>query len=179
MADEQGVVLWSEIPLINRITESPEFYTNAKQQLRELIRQRYNHPSVVCWGIYNEITLKPGPETTNLVSQLAQLAAEEDPTRPSVCAVAGKDDQPSAWYSQIVAFNKYGGWYGGKLSDFAKWADPHSYAIRRIPIGVSEFGRGREHSPAQRSPGETTGAGQRISSRRNIKTSSTKPTGRP
>ncbi len=149
MADEQGVVLWSEIPLINHITESPGFYANAKQQLRELIRQRYNHPSVVCWGIYNEITLKPGPETTNLVSQLAQLAAEEDPTHPSVCAVAGKDDQPSAWYSQIVAFNKYGGWYGGKLSDFAKWADRIHANYPTHSIGVSEFGAGaniRQHS---------------------------------
>jgi beta-galactosidase len=142
LADEQGVILWSEIPVINYITESPEFYANAKQQLRELIRQRYNHPAVVCWGIYNEITLRPGPETTNLVSQLAQLEAEEDPTRPSTCAVAGKDDQPPNWYSQIMAFNKYDGWYVGDLSGFAKGVDRAHANYPAHCIGVSEFGAG-------------------------------------
>jgi beta-galactosidase len=83
LADQNGIVVWSEIPLINRITESPEFYANAKEQLREMIRQRYNHPAVVCWGVFNEITMKPGPVTTNLVRQLVQVVAEEDPTRPS------------------------------------------------------------------------------------------------
>ena len=144
LADEQGIILWSEIPLINNITESPAFYDNAKQQLTELIRQRYNHPSVVCWGIFNEITLKPGPVTTNLVSQLAELEATEDPTRPSTCAVAGKDEQPSNWYSQIMAFNKYDGWYSASLSDFSKWADKVHEKFPTRCIGISEFGAGAD-----------------------------------
>ena len=73
LADQNGIVLWSEIPLVNRITESPAFYANAKQQLVELIRQRYNHPSVVCWGVFNEITLKPGPKPVR----------SRPPTRPA------------------------------------------------------------------------------------------------
>jgi beta-galactosidase len=149
LADEQGIILWSEIPLINRITESPEFYANARQQLTELIRQRYNHPAVVCWGIYNEITLQHGPPTTNLVNQLAQLEAVEDPTRPSTCAVAGPTDQPANWYSQIMAFNRYYGWYSGNSGDFAKWADQVHAAYPARCIGISEFGAGaniRQHS---------------------------------
>ena len=62
LADQNGIILWTEIPLVNRITESPAFYANAKQQLIEFIRQRYNHPSVICWGVFNEITMKPGPK---------------------------------------------------------------------------------------------------------------------
>ena len=93
LADSNGIVLWSEIPLIDKITESPAFYSNAMQQLHELIRQRYNHPSVVCWGVFNEITLESGPTPTNLVNQLVQLEAQEDPTRPSTGAVlAGNGD---------------------------------------------------------------------------------------
>jgi beta-galactosidase len=142
LADRDGVVVWTEIPVINNITESPGFYANAKQQLTELIHQRYNHPAVVCWGIYNEITLRKGPETTNLVSQLAALAAQLDATRPSTCAIAGGDDQPSNWYSKISALNKYLGWYSGKLSDFAPALDRiHAHYPDRC-IGVSEFGAG-------------------------------------
>jgi beta-galactosidase len=142
LADRDGVVVWTEIPVINNITESPGFYANAKQQLTELIHQRYNHPAVVCWGIYNEITLRKGPETTNLVSQLAALAAQLDATRPSTCAIAGGDDQPSNWYSKISALNKYLGWYSGKLSDFAPALDRiHEHYPDRC-IGVSEFGAG-------------------------------------
>ncbi|MEI9960323.1 MAG: glycoside hydrolase family 2 TIM barrel-domain containing protein [Limisphaerales bacterium] len=85
-ADQNGIVLWSEIPLVNRITESPAFYANAKQQMIELIRQHYNHPSVVCWGVFNEITMKAGPSPVSLARQLAELVAQEDPTRPSVSA---------------------------------------------------------------------------------------------
>ncbi len=142
LADQNGIVLWTEIPLINNVTESPAFYENAKQQLTELVHQRYNHPSVVCWGIYNEITLRKGPETTNLVSQLAALAAQLDTTRPSTCAIAGGDDQPSNWYSQICALNKYLGWYSGKISDFAPSLDRAHAKYPTRCIGVSEYGVG-------------------------------------
>lgn len=142
LADQDGIVLWTEIPVINSITESPGFYANAKQQLTELIHQRYNHPSVVCWGIYNEIMLKKGPPTTNLVSQLATLAAQLDSTRPSTCAIAGSDNQPANWYTKICAFNKYLGWYGGKLSDFGPSLDRTHARYPDRCIGVSEFGTG-------------------------------------
>jgi beta-galactosidase len=142
LADQYGIVLWSEIPLVNRITESPAFYANAKQQLVELIRQRYNHPSVVCWGVFNEITMKPGPKPVRLVRQLAQLAAQEDPTRPSTSAANASDDEPSNWCTELNAINKYFGWYNGRLGDFGAWADQiHAkYPGRRL--GISEYGAG-------------------------------------
>jgi beta-galactosidase len=142
LADKNGIVLWTEIPLVNRITESPAFYASAKQQLIELIRQRYNHPSVACWGIFNEITLKPGPKPVNLARQLAQLAAQEDTTRPSTSAVNASDDEPSNWCSEWNSFNKYFGWYNGKLGDFGPWADEIHAKYPGRPIGISEYGAG-------------------------------------
>lgn len=142
LADQAGLVVWSEVPVIDNISESPAFYANAKQQLRELIRQRYNHPSVVCWGLFNEITLKRGPATTNLVSQLAQEEAEEDPTRPSTAAVNANEREPSNWYSQVMAFNKYFGWYNGQMSDFGAWADKVHAHYPTHCIGISEYGAG-------------------------------------
>ncbi len=142
LADKDGIIVWSEVPVINNITDEPGFYENAKQQLRELVHQRYNHPSVICWGIFNEITLLKGPQTTNLVSQLAKLAAELDSTRPSTCAVAGSDDQPSNWYSKVTALNKYSGWYSGKLEDIGPSLDRAHKKYPTHAIGVSEFGAG-------------------------------------
>jgi beta-galactosidase len=142
LADQNGIILWSEIPVINRITDSPAFYSNAEQQLRELIRQRYNHPSVVCWGLFNEITLKPGPKPSALVKRLAKVAAEEDPTRPSTAAANTSDDDPSSWFSDVVAFNKYFGWYNGKYTEFGAWADQiHAKRASRC-VGVGEYGAG-------------------------------------
>ena len=142
LADRDGIILWSEIPLINHITESPAFYANCKQQLIELIRQRYNHPSVVCWGVFNEITLRPGPRPVRLVTQLASLAAHEDPTRFNTSAANASDDEPSNWRTELNAINKYFGWYNGRLGDFGPWADNIHANYPQRCIGVSEYGAG-------------------------------------
>ncbi len=142
LADREGLVLWSEIPLVNHITESPEFYANARQQLTELIRQRYNHPSVICWGVFNEITLKPGPKPVNLARQLARLVAQEDPTRPSTSAANSNDDEPSSWCTEWNSFNKYFGWYNGELGEFGAWADAIHAKYPKRPLGISEYGAG-------------------------------------
>lgn len=157
LADENGIVLWSEIPVINRITESHAFYANAEQQMRELIRQRYNHPSVVCWGVFNEITLRPGPVATNLVSKLVRLEAEEDPTRPSTAAANSRDDDPTTRHTEWLGFNKYFGWYNGRSEDLGAWADKYHATYPNRPIGITEYGAGasiRQHSenPTQPEP---------------------------
>jgi beta-galactosidase len=141
LADQSGIILWSEIPLINSITESPAFYTNAVQQLIELIRQRDNHPSVVCWGLYNEIT-STGQNPTNLISQLAQVAAQEDSTRLSTAAANSSNGALTTFYSQVIAFNKYNGWYSGVMTDFGPWADNFHATYPARMVGVSEYGAG-------------------------------------
>lgn len=140
LADRNGILLWSEIPLVNTTTEGTAFYDNAKQQLRELIRQNYNHPSVICWGMYNELTLGL---STSLVSQLVQLEAQEDPTRPSTAAVLhSSNGDANAWTPQVVAFNMYYGWYFSPLNGLASWADTIHAAHPTNCIGISEFGAG-------------------------------------
>jgi beta-galactosidase len=142
LADQNGIVLWTEIPLVNRITESPAFYASARQQLVELIRQRYNHPSVVCWGVFNEITMKPGPKPVELVRQLTRLATQEDPTRPSTSAANANDDEPSNWCTELNSFNRYFGWYNGKLGEFEAWADGIHAKYPERSLGISEYGAG-------------------------------------
>ena len=151
LADQNGMVLWTEIPLVNRITESPAFYANAVQQMRELIRQEYNHPSIMCWGVFNEITMAKGPKPTNLARQLAELVAREDPTRPSTSAANADDNEPSNWCSELSSFNKYFGWYNGDMRDLGAWTDRiHAHYPTRC-IGISEYGAGA--NPTQHSEG--------------------------
>jgi beta-galactosidase len=142
LADQNGVILWSEIPLIDRITESPAFYTNTEQQLRELIRQRYNHPSVICWGVFNEITLESGPTPTNLVNQLVQLEAQEDSTRPSTAATLAGNGDATSWMPQNIAFNEYYGWYESPLNGIASWGDNMHASHPTNCIGITEYGAG-------------------------------------
>ena len=142
LADQDGIILWSEVPNINNITSSAAYYTNTLQQLREMIRQRYNHPSVVCWGLFNEITLQSGPSPSPLISQEAQLAAAEDPTRPTTAAANSSDNDPTTLYSTLICFNKYYGWYGGALGDLGPWADSFHSTYPARMVGVSEYGCG-------------------------------------
>jgi beta-galactosidase len=142
LADQAGIVLWSEVPLINYITESPAFYASTEQQLTEMIRQRYNHPSVVCWSVYNEITLDAGPTPTNLISQEVQLVSQQDSTRLSTAGANTSDNDPSTLYTQLIDFNKYFGWYNGVLADFGPWADNIHATYPARTVGVSEYGAG-------------------------------------
>ena len=158
LADQNGICVWSEVPIIDYITASSAFYTNSLQQLREMIRQRYNHPSVVCWSVYNEITLEAGPPVTNLISQETQLVAQEDPTRPSTAAANTSDGDPSTLYTQLIAFNKYYGWYSSPLNGIAAWADNIHANYPNRCIGVSEYGAGAsiyQHSENPTFPANT------------------------
>ncbi len=142
LLDQSGIVAWSEIPLINQITQSTAFYASTSLQLQEMIRQNYNHPSVLFWGLFNEVTLRTGPDPKPLVSQLQTLAKTEDSTRLTTVATDANDSDPVNWYSDVTDFNRYGGWYGGSPGDFAPWADSIHRNYPTRSIGVSEFGAG-------------------------------------
>lgn len=158
LADQNGICVWSEVPLINYITQSSAFYTNTLQQLREMIRQRYNHPSVIFWSVYNEITLSPGPTPTNLISQEVQLVSQEDSSRLSTAAANTSDNDPSTIYTQVIAFNKYYGWYSSPLNGVGAWADNFHATYPNRCVGVSEYGAGAsvyQHSENPTLPANT------------------------
>ena len=139
--DQNGIVLWTEIPLINYISSSNEFTSNCQQQLVELIRQNYNHPSVFFWGLFNEIDLKPGPNPTSLIQQLNILAHSEDPIRLTTAATL-LNEKPINWIPDVLSWNKYMGWYVGNYNDFAGWIDNLHTSHPDTKIGVSEYGCG-------------------------------------
>ena len=165
LADQNGICVWSEVPIIDYITTSAAFTSNTLQQLREMIRQRYNHPCVVCWSVYNEITLSMGDQgagtfsTTNLINQEVQLAGQDDSTRPSTAAANTSDNDPSTFYTQLIAFNKYYGWYSSPLNGIGSWADNIHANYPNRCIGVSEYGAGAsiyQHSENPTFPANTS-----------------------
>jgi beta-galactosidase len=156
--DKRGIVVWTEIPVINYIDTVAEVYAiSAKQQLTELIRQNYNHPSVCFWGIFNEIDYKPGPNPAPLIVELNDLAHHMDSTRITTGA-AMFDDRPQQWIPDAISWNKYFGWYVGKTQDFGPWLDKLHKLHPSTNIGISEYGVGanpQQHAlvPAQPNPG--------------------------
>lgn len=141
LADQNGLVVWAEMPLINHITASDGFYANAQQQLVELIRQNYNHPAICFWSISNEITLSSGPDPNPLLQILADVTASEDPGRLSTLAAASGPDDPSTRHTNLAGFNLYYGWYYGSYDDFANHVDQVHGGFPN-PQCISEYGAG-------------------------------------
>lgn len=143
VADRAGLVVWAETPVVDRIHDTPEFSANAEQQLTELIRQNYNHPSIVFWSVGNEVLLKPGPNPDALISHLADLVSSEDPTRIAAYAAnPGDAYNPVNWHGSAHGFNQYQGWYSGNVADFAAWADQTHQDRPTGAIGLTEYGAG-------------------------------------
>ncbi|MFZ1056898.1 MAG: glycoside hydrolase family 2 TIM barrel-domain containing protein, partial [Opitutaceae bacterium] len=137
--DQAGIVAWAEIPSWQKVLATPEYLESAKQQLRELIRQNFNHPSICFWGVGNETY---GPASDPTIVALNPVVHEEDPTRLSTYASNHNDADPKNWHTDVVAFNRYYGWYSGKLSEFAPWLDKTHADYPKARFGMSEFGAG-------------------------------------
>ncbi len=151
LADRRGYVTWAEIPLVNSITSSSAFTANAEQQLRELIRQNFNHPSICLWSIGNE----QGSDTSatnTLLADLAGIVAAEDPGRLSTYAQAGGGTNGLITHTDTAGFNVYYGWYYGSTSDFGPWADNLHAAQPSRTIAVSEYGAGAAITQHQDNP---------------------------
>ena len=142
LCDERGMVIWAEIPYISN--HMPGGRENTVSQMKELIVQNYNHPSIVVWGLSNEITIG-GADNPDLLENhriLNDLCHEMDKTRPTTMAVVSMCSM-DAKYIQIpdtVSYNHYFGWYGGDTSMNGPWFDKFHAKHPEIPIGCSEYG---------------------------------------
>ncbi len=141
LCDEYGMVVWAEIPYISK--HLPDGLENTISQMKELIVQNYNHPSIVVWGLSNEITMSGTDE--NLLHNhkvLNDLAHEMDSTRLTTIACVSMCDikDPYIQIPDVVSYNHYFGWYGGDTSMNGPWFDTFHETFPNIPIGCSEYG---------------------------------------
>ena len=142
LCDEYGMVVWAEIPYISQ--HLPNGRENTISQMKELVLQNYNHPSIVVWGLSNEITMK-GEKDPDLIENhriLNDLCHEMDKTRLTTMAIVSMCPM-DAEYIQIpdtVSWNHYFGWYGGDTSMNGPWFDKFHAMYPDIAVGCSEYG---------------------------------------
>ena len=142
LCDERGMVVWAEIPYIS--THMPNGRENTISQMKELVVQNYNHPSIVVWGLSNEITMH-GDSDEDLRENhviLNDLVHKMDKTRLTTmaCVSMCSMDDPYVQIPDTVSYNHYFGWYGGDTSQNGPWFDEFHAKYPNIPIGCSEYG---------------------------------------
>ena len=153
ICDRRGIAAWAELPFIGRTGDStagifldnPRFRDNLKLQLVELIRQQYNHPSIVVWSLFNE--LSPPGDPTPLLRELNALAHREDPYRLTTVATHHEGDLNDV--TDLTCWNQYWGWYYGTADGFGPWLDGQRAAHPERRLCMSEYGAGasvRQHS---------------------------------
>ena len=146
LMDKNGIIVWAEIPFVGPggyndkgFVDLPAFRANGKEQLKELIRQHYNHPSICVWGLFNELT-ELGDNPVEYIKKLNVLAHQEDTTRPTTSASNQMGDLN--FITDAIAWNRYDGWYGGTPADLGKWLDRMHKDHPKICIASSEYGAG-------------------------------------
>jgi len=143
LCDREGMIIWAEIPYISRTSETDETASNAISQMHELIRQNYNHASIVMWGVQNEVGMmaekKPLAQITREVNEIAKA---DDTTRVTTQAqvMMIPVDDPSHDETDIVAYNKYYGWYLGETGEFDGFVNDFKKANPNKGLGISEYG---------------------------------------
>ena len=146
LMDKNGIIVWAEIPFVGPggyndkgFVDLPAFRANGKEQLKELIRQHYNHLSICVWGLFNELT-ELGDNPVEYIKKLNVLAHQEDTTRPTTSASNQMGDLN--FITDAIAWNRYDGWYGGTPADLGKWLDRMHKDHPEICIAISEYGAG-------------------------------------
>ncbi len=152
LADRQGLLIWSEIPVYSVKTQYLKRLAVRKLAARELednIKANQNHPSIMLWSIGNELSARPGPVQQNYIERAVRQAKALDPSRPIALAVAGYPSagcRPQYALLDVIGLNDYFGWYPGPngqiadrdaLSDFL---DAMRACYPNKAIFVSEFG---------------------------------------
>lgn len=157
-ADKNGILVWEEIPLVNEVTISRQHDYNAKWMLKEMIKQHFNHPSIIIWAYMNEIywfhRFKPENEiedrnksTIALAKELEQLVHTLDGKRYTAMAMhnyPAYEETNIGSIAQIAAWNLYHGWYYDKFEDFGKFIDNEKKKHPERIHFISEYGAGSD-----------------------------------
>ncbi len=142
LCDKYGMVVWAEIPYISE--HMPNGRDNTVSQMKELITQCYNHPSILFWGISNEITISTKDKKDMLDNHrmLNDLVHEMDPDRLTTlaCYAVCGPFNPVAHISDLVSWNLYLGWYTPFMWLNNVWVDFFHLVYPNRCLGYSEYG---------------------------------------
>jgi beta-galactosidase len=154
--DRLGLLASIEIPIVNRITQSDAFTENCKRMQLEMIRQNFNHPSIIIWAYMNEVLLVPRfqrdspgeqkyfEDVARLAKTLDDLTRKEDPSRYTMISCHGDFDGYNkagiTKIPQIIGWNLYYGWYLNGFEGFGEFLDRHHRELPDKPLIVTEYG---------------------------------------
>ena len=141
--DEIGFAVWAEIPFISVFKKGEGAHKHVMEEMKELIIQNYNHPSIMFWGISNEILIGGiSQELVDTHHDLEKLCKELDPTRLTTIAHVSTTpvNGPMHHITDLESYNHYFGWYGGKMEQNGPWLDKFHAEHPDICIGISEYG---------------------------------------
>ncbi|MEY8246296.1 glycoside hydrolase family 2 TIM barrel-domain containing protein [Heminiphilus faecis] len=155
--DRLGLLAWEEIPIVNIVPDTPGYDDNCEVNLIEMIRQHYNHTSIIAWGYMNEILLTAPnvtdpkwpacrERTVKLAQRLEKKLKDEDPSRASVMAfnMTNLYNEIGLDLEDVAGWNLYHGWYVGELDGFNRWCEDQHTRYPDHPIIISEWGAGSD-----------------------------------
>lgn len=143
LCDQQGLVVWAEIPMLSMPQGNEGVVENACSQLTELILQNRHHPSICLWGVQNEIAMMgESLEMYANVKKLNALAHQLDSTRPTTSAnlYSVKNASQLNFITDAVGYNIYFGWYYGEMKDYGEFFRKFHADNPSVPLCVSEYG---------------------------------------
>jgi beta-glucuronidase len=156
LCDEAGILVFEE-SLGWQQDEShfadPAYCDSCVEQTRLMVRNSFNHPSVIMWGFLNE-GRSDLPESTPLYTRLVTALREEDSSRPVTFASNHPMDDANLDLVDIICVNNYPGWYSHdreatrSLDEIVPTLDRIRHHIRETanladkPFIVSEIGAG-------------------------------------
>ena len=156
LCDKLGIIAMIEIPIVNAITENDTFLKNSLYMAEEMVKQNFNHPSLVIWAYMNEIMLRPPfkkdpdrhalycKEVNRQAKSIEQLIRDLDPNRPTLIpchgSIASYKEAGLFEIPKIIGFNLYQGWYGGVFSGFDKYLDNFHSEFPNLPLIITEYG---------------------------------------
>jgi beta-galactosidase len=143
LCDKEGILVWAEIPFISIPTTTDEMNINAKLQLRKLIKQAYNHTSIYCWGVQNEITIAIENEKIyKMVQELVNLARDLDASRfVGQANIHSVENQSSLnKLTDVAGYNLYYGWYYQEINDFDRRLEEFHKEVPTMSLIITEYG---------------------------------------
>jgi beta-galactosidase len=143
LCDKNGLVVWAELSQVNQLGASQAFGDISRQQLTELIKQNFNHPSICFWSLYNEVNWAGGERDLALLRSENDLAHQLDPTRLTTAASNRRVETPAHWIPDVIGFNVYYGWYADQTPP--DWKGGLDGILAFHPdraVGISEYGAG-------------------------------------
>lgn len=150
--DELGILVWDELPWCRGGVGNETWKTNTKNQLKEMILQNYNHPSIIIWSLGNEMYWLPdfedgdNPEKMNaFLTELNDLSHKLDSSRKT----AIRKYYEGAHIVDVFSPSIWSGWYSGSYKSYQKAIDTYKkeykHFIHAEYGGSSHVGRHSEN----------------------------------